>query len=186
MGKSLIGAKMKTGNNVRIHPTVQIFGEDNIEIGDNVRIDAFSILSGGIGLKIGSNIHIAAYNSFYAGGGIVIEDFCQFAPHCLIMSQSDDFSGESLVGPCVPDHFKPNLKINGVLLKKHTVLGARTTVMQGVTMGEGSATGAHSLVLYDCDEWSIYVGTPARKLKERSRKMLELEKEFTKWLHYKA
>jgi len=30
------------------------------------------------------------------------------------------------------------------------------------------------------DEWSIYVGSPARKVNKRSTKILDLEKEFLK------
>ncbi|MFA5240547.1 MAG: hypothetical protein WC476_12690 [Phycisphaerae bacterium] len=97
---------MKIGKDVNIHPTVQFFNPDMIEIGDNVRIDAFCVLSGGTGLKIGSHIHIACGGYFFAGGGIELDDFTNFGPGTIILSQSDDFSGDSLISPVIPMKYK--------------------------------------------------------------------------------
>jgi acetyltransferase-like isoleucine patch superfamily enzyme len=165
----------KIGKNVRIHPSVQFFGND-IEIGDNVRIDAFSVLTGNV--KIGSHIHLAAGAYLFGGAGIELEDFSQFAPGLLVMSTSDNFDGNSLVGPCIPDEYKPGIFKEKVVIKRHVILGARTTVMPGVIIGEGAATGAHTLVMKDCLPWSIYVGSPARWIKKRSKYMLELERQY--------
>jgi dTDP-4-amino-4,6-dideoxy-D-glucose acyltransferase len=173
---------MKVGKNVTIHPTVQIFGEDRIEIGDNTRIDAFGILSAGSHgyLKIGSHIHIATYCGFYGGAGMVLEDFVEIAPGFLAMSESDDFFGNSLVGPQIPMKYKPDLKTGKpVIIGRHVLFGARTTVMC-CSVGEGVSTGAHTLILSDLPPWGIYVGAPARRIGERSKKMLELEREFLK------
>jgi maltose O-acetyltransferase len=45
-------------------------------------------------------------------------------------------------------------------------IGARVTVMPGVTIGNGCVIGAGSLVAKDCEPNCVYVGVPARKLKE--------------------
>ena len=47
-----------------------------------------------------------------------------------------------------------------------------------MTLGEGCAIGSMSLVMKDVDPWSIYVGVPAKKIKERKKNLLELEKQF--------
>ena len=173
----------KVGGNVKIHDTVQIFGGDRIEIGDNTRIDAFCVLSAGSEgyLKIGSHIHIAAHCGFYGGAGVVLEDFVEIAPGTLIMSESDDFTGNSLVGPQVPMKYKPGLKTGKeVRIGKHVLFGARTTVLCA-SVGEGVSTGAHTLVLDPLPPWGIYVGAPARYLKERFRlPMIEMEEKFLK------
>ena len=171
---------MIIGINCNIHPTVQLFNADVIEIGDNTRIDAFCILSGGKGIKIGSHTHIGAGSYLYGGSGILLEDFAEMAPQCILHSDCDDWSGDSLVGPQIPLSFKPGIKNGTIAMRRHSLLGARCTVLPGVTIHEGAAVGAHSLVKQDCDEWSIYVGVPSRKVALRSRKMLELEKEFLK------
>lgn len=168
---------MIIGKNCNIHPTVQIFN-DKIEIGDNTRIDAFCILSGNV--IIGSHIHIGAGSYFFGSSGIILEDFAEMSVQCVLHSDSDDWSGNSLVGPQIPSSFKPRTKNGTIIMRKHSLLGARCTVLPGVTIGEGASVGAHSLVKHDCDEWSIYYGIPARNMAPRSRKMLELEKEFLK------
>jgi acetyltransferase-like isoleucine patch superfamily enzyme len=48
-------------------------------------------------------------------------------------------------------------------------------VLPGVTIGMGSAVGALSLVTMSLDAWGVYLGTPAKKIKARSKKMLEYE-----------
>lgn len=170
---------MKVGKNCMISPRVSVYGGDAIEIGDNVRIDDFCVLSGGAGLRIGSHIHIACYASFFAGSGIEIGDFCQIAAYSLLLSESDDFSGRSLIGPQVPRKYKPGYKAGRpIVFGRHVTLGAKCTILPGVTMGEGAIVGAHSLVTKDCDPWTLYAGTPARPIRERSRDMLALERQF--------
>jgi dTDP-4-amino-4,6-dideoxy-D-glucose acyltransferase len=169
---------MIVGKNCNIHPTVQIFNGDAIEIGDNTRIDAFCILSGGKGIKIGSHIHIGAGCYFFGGSGIEFEDFVEIAPRCSFHSDCDDWSGKSLVGPQIPDKFKPHLEHGKIILKRHVLIGTNSAILPDVVIGEGAAVGAYSLVVDDVDEWSIYMGIPAVNIKPRSRKMLELEKQF--------
>ena len=170
---------MKVGKGCKISDLASFYNPDMIEIGDNVRIDDFCVLSGGSGLKIGSHIHIACYASFFAGSGIEIADFCQIAAYCLLLSESDDFSGRSLIGPQVPMKYKPEYKKGvPIILERHVTLGAKCTVLPGVTLREGAIVGAHSLVSKNCDEWSLYAGVPARWVKGRYREMLDLEKQF--------
>jgi galactoside O-acetyltransferase len=47
--------------------------------------------------------------------------------------------------------------------------------MPNVHLAEGSAIGAHSFVTTDTDAWSIYAGSPAKKIKSRKRNPLQLE-----------
>lgn len=169
----------RCGRNVRISPFISIYSPETIEIGDNVRIDDFCILSGGAGgIVIGSHIHIAAGVYLFGGSGIHIEDFVQVSVRTTVFSQSDDFSGCSLVGPCIPEEYKPDFVGGPVRMCRHSLLGACCTVLPGVTLGEGSAVGAHSLVKDNTEAWSIYAGVPARMLKDRDDGMLELECAF--------
>jgi acetyltransferase-like isoleucine patch superfamily enzyme len=174
-----IGFK-KVGKNVSISDKCSIYNAKNIEIGSNVRIDDFVILSAGEGgIKIGSHIHIACYTSLIGGGEIVVEDFSQVSSRVTILSSSDDFSGDFLVGPCILSEFT-NVKSKKVLLKKHSVVGTGTTILPGVTLHEGAAVGAMSLVKNDIDEYTIFLGVPAKKLKNRSKKISYLETDFLK------
>ncbi len=168
---------MKVGKNVVISSKVSIYNSDNIEIGDNVRIDDFCILSGGSGLKIGSHIHIACYSSIFAGSGVILEDFVGLSSRVTIYSESDDYSGETLTNPTIPMKYK---KINKglVILKKHSIIGVNSTILPGVIIEEGVSVGAYSLVKNNCLPWSIYVGIPAKKIKDRNRELLKFENKF--------
>ncbi|MGQ9646092.1 MAG: acyltransferase, partial [Thermodesulfobacteriota bacterium] len=97
--------------------------------------------------------------------------------HCTVYSVSDDYSGESLTNPTIPDKYK-KLHRGLVTLERHVIIGSGVTIMPGVTVGEGAAVGANSVVTKDCDPWAIYAGTPVRKIKERSRNLLRVEQDF--------
>jgi len=50
--------------------------------------------------------------------------------------------------------------------------------MPGLEIGEGAAIGALSFVAADCKPFTIYMGTPLRAIRERSRAVLNLERDF--------
>lgn len=162
------------GSNVKLSKFARIYGASNIQIGDNVRIDDFCLLSGHI--KIGNYVHIAAYCALFAGtSGIFIDDFAGVSSRSVIYAESDDYSGTALTNPTVPMEFR---KINGgrVNLSRHVLIGTGTTILPGINIGEGASVGAMSLVSKDILPWSINVGIPCKKVKERSRDLLEKEK----------
>jgi acetyltransferase-like isoleucine patch superfamily enzyme len=55
-------------------------------------------------------------------------------------------------------------------------------VFPGVDIAEGCSIGAMALVNKSTQPWGIYVGNPAKRIKERKKDMLELENEFLKGL----
>jgi galactoside O-acetyltransferase len=166
------------GKDTKISPLANFHHPENIEIGDNTRIDDYCVFSGGSGLKIGSHIHIACYVSLFAGSGIEIADFCQLGAYSILLSESDDFSGHSLIGPQVPIGYKPGYKKGKIIFERHVTLGARCTILPGVHMGEGAIVGACSLVNRNCQPWTLYAGIPVKNIKGRSDEMLLLEKQF--------
>lgn len=141
-----------------------------------MRIDDFCLLSGKI--KIGNYVHIAAYTSIFAGkAGVEMKDFSGLSSSCAIYAESDDYSGEHLTNPTVPQQY---LGVHGekVILEKHVIVGSGTTILPGVELKEGCAVGSMSLVNQSLDAWGIYAGIPCHRLKERSRELLKLEKEW--------
>jgi galactoside O-acetyltransferase len=162
------------GENVLVSDKASIYGASNIELGSNVRIDDFCILSAGEGgIKIGNYIHIACYAHLIGSGRILVEDHAQISGKVSIYSSSDDFSGNFLVGPTVPKEYT-NVKNLDVHLKKFVVLGCNTVVLPGVTLNEGCAVGALSLVNRDLEAYKIYAGSPAKFIKERERALSKI------------
>lgn len=162
----------EVGKNVRLSRKASIYTPDEIRIGDNVRIDDFCILSGNI--TLGSYIHISAYTALYGKFGIVLEDFVTISGGVLVYSQTDDYSGSYMTNPMVPEEY---LNVTGgtVLFKKHSIVAAGCIVFPAITLNEGAAVGAMSLVNKDIPAWTICAGIPAKPIKERKQLLLEYE-----------
>lgn len=180
--KDLVDVGFKSiGRNILIDKNCTIIGLNNISIGSNVRIDAYTTItaSEGGGLTIGSNIHIAGYCLLAASGGIIMEDFSAISHGTKIYSASDDYSGGYLTNAVIPDKYK-NVKRGLVTLKKHSLIGSSSVLLPGVVVGEGTTVGAMSLVSKSLDDWSVYAGIPAKKIKDRPRDLLKLEHEYVR------
>ncbi len=172
---SKIGFK-QIGKNVKISTKASIYNYGQIEIGDNSRIDDFCVISGKI--QIGKNVHITPY-CLVAGGekGIVFKDFTTIAYGVQVFTQSDDYSGKTMANSTVPIKFKNEFK-KKVVLEKHSIVGAGSIILPGVMLAEGTSVGTMSLVRTNTEPWSIYIGIPAKKIKNRKKDLLKLEQKF--------
>ena len=82
-----------------------------------------------------------------------------------------------MTNPTVPEEYLKFIE-GRVVIRKHVVVGSGTTILPGVEIGEGSAIGSMSLVNKALGAWGIYVGIPCQYKRERSKKLLEMEKEL--------
>jgi galactoside O-acetyltransferase len=161
------------GNNVLISDKVSIYNPKNISIGSNVRIDDFCIISAGEnGIEIGNYVHIACYVSLIGSELIKLNDFVGISSKTAVYSSSDDYSGNFLTGPTIPNEYK-NVHNSSVLFESHSIIGAGSVILPGVTIGEGTAIGAMSLVTKNVDSWGIYIGSPLKYIKKRNKDMLK-------------
>ncbi|RDU73854.1 hypothetical protein CQA57_04080 [Helicobacter anseris] len=164
------------GKNVLISRLARIYGASNISIGNNVRIDDFVILSGKI--EIGSFVHIGASSNITGSdAGIVIKDFCGISNHVKVLAITDDYSGVSMTNPCIPEQYKNNYK-KKIILEKHCIIGSSSLILPDAYLAEGVAIGAMSMVIRKTNPWGIYFGIPAKRIKERQKEILKLEKDF--------
>jgi len=172
---SQIGFK-NVGENVFLSRHAKFYQAEKMSIGDNVRIDDFCILSGRI--DIGDYIHIAAFSALYGGGkGIFIDDYANISSRVVIYAKSDDYSGETMTNPMVPDMYK-EITEKSVDIGKHVIIGSGCIVLPGSHLLEGSAFGSMTLINRNSRSWSVNVGIPFKKIKDRSKKILKLEQEF--------
>ena len=163
------------GKNVCISRYARIYNPGNISIGNNVRIDDFCILSAGNNPFILEDyIHISAGVYIYGQYGFHMKSLSNISAGCKIYTQSDSFCGNYLIGPAISDKLR---KVYGsaLIIEKYTIIGAGSIILPGAIIGEGVALGANSLITKDCKPWSIYAGSPAKFIKERSKKLIELE-----------
>lgn len=166
----------KLGVNVKISDKASIYNHDQIEVGDNSRIDDFCVVSGKI--KIGRNVHFAVFCNV-AGGelGIEFSDFSGLAYGCHVFTQSDDYTGLSLTNPTIPDQYKKERK-EKVKIGRHVIVGTMSIIFPGVEIADGCSVGAMTLVNRSTEPWGIYVGNPARRVKNRHQDLLKFEIEY--------
>ena len=100
-------------------------------------------------LSLGEKTDIGAFTYINAQNNVVIEDKVEIGSHCSIYSVS------TIDG-----------KEGKVLLKKNCKIGSHSTVMPGVTIGENSIIGAHSLVKENIPPNVIAIGVPAKVVKK--------------------
>ena len=161
------------GEGCLISRNARFYSPQNMTIGDHVRIDDFAIISGKI--TLGSHIHISAYVALYGSLGITLEDYTGISARSTIYSAMDDFSGEYMIGPMLNEELT---HVTGglVLIQRYVQVGAHSLVFPDLTIGEGAVVGACSLVKISLEPWGIYAGIPCKKLKERSRNLINLVK----------
>jgi acetyltransferase-like isoleucine patch superfamily enzyme len=164
------------GDNVKIGSLVSIHRPEEISIGDNSRIDDFCAISGKI--TIGRNVHIAVHCSLIASSEeLSMKDFSGLAFGCHLFTSSDDYSGKSLTNPTIPSKYK-SITNGKITIGRHVIIGTSSIVFPGVDIADGCAIGALTLVTKSTTPWGIYVGNPARRIKERSKDLLVHEAHY--------
>lgn len=166
------------GENLQISDRASFYGAERIKLGSNIRIDDFCVLSAGVGgIQIGDYVHIAVYSSLIGAGRIVLSDFCNISSRVAIYSSNDDYSGEAMTNPTVPREYT-RVTHADVFLEKHVIVGSGSVILPGVTLEEGVAVGALSLINKICEAFGVYAGNPAKRIKERKRDLLRLEEQL--------
>jgi galactoside O-acetyltransferase len=168
------------GSNVRLSDKASYYSCEEIRLGSNIRVDDFCVLSAGLGgIDIGNYIHIAVFSALIGAGNITLSEFCNISSRVSIYSSNDDYSGASMTNPTVPSDFI-NPQHADVKVGRHVIIGSGSIILPGVSLEEGAAIGALSLVKTNCKTFGIYAGVPAIYIGERRRDVLEMESRFNK------
>ena len=162
----------KYGKNVLISKDARIYGPNKMVIGNNVRIDDFVILAGEI--ELGSYIHIGAFSLLSGKFGIKMKNFTASSSHVTIYTVNEDYSnGTSLTNPTIPSNLRL-IEEGSVILEEHSLVGANTVLLPSTHLKTGVVIGANSVVKGILDDWNLYGGIPAKKIKKRpSEKILK-------------
>lgn len=167
------------GENVFISEQVEIKRPQKVKIGNHVAIDTGFYCT--VTADIGNYVHIGPYVTIIGGptGYIRMSDFSSIAAGSRMICGSDEHLGYGLVGPTIPDKLKDKLIIEPIILERFANLGTNVIVMPGVTIAEGTVISAGSIVTKSTLPWKIYVGQPARPIKDRPKeKMIAYAKEL--------
>ncbi len=145
---------VKMGNNVKIYNFVNIYG---CEIGDNTKIGSFVEIRKNV--TIGKNCKIQAFA--FIPEGVTIEDNVFIGPHACFTNdkfpRATDKEGNLLD--------EGEWKLVRTVVKRSASIGANSTILCGVTIGENAVIGAGAVVTKDVPSNSIVAGNPARVLR---------------------
>jgi acetyltransferase-like isoleucine patch superfamily enzyme len=166
------------GSGCKISRFARFYGVSNVSIGDFVRIDDFVVISVQAPSNIGDYVHIGTMSLISSSLGFDFGQYSTFSSRVSAYGQNDDYSGNSLTNPMVEASLR-EVEQNRLVVGEHVIVGAGTVILPHGSLAEGVAVGALSLVKNPTEPWGIYAGIPAKRIKNRSRKLKELPKEDT-------
>lgn len=110
----------------------------------------------GKNIKIGNNVFINSCCQFQDQGGITIGDGV-FIGHKVVIATLNHAMNPSERGNLIP---KP------VKIGRNVWIGASSTILSGVTIGDGAVIAAGSVVTKDVPENTVVAGVPAKTIKQ--------------------
>jgi acetyltransferase-like isoleucine patch superfamily enzyme len=104
-------------------------------------------------VSIGKNILIGNSFNCDAMGGVIIEDGVMIAHQVSLLTVDHDLANHRIL-VCSPIH-----------IKKNAWIGAKATILQGITIGENAVVAAGAVVTKDVADNEIVGGIPAKVIK---------------------
>ncbi len=147
-----VSPKAKIGTGTSIWHQAQV--REDVEIGENCIIGKGVYVDSGV--HIGRNVKIQNYAAIYHG--VTIEDGVFIGPHVC-------FTNDLYPRAVNPDG---SLKaaddwLTGETQIRHgAALGANSTIVCGITIGEWAMVGSGSVVTHDVPDYGLVFGNPAR------------------------
>ncbi|RLA52866.1 MAG: acyltransferase [Gammaproteobacteria bacterium] len=172
-GKSIVlfnKRNISIGNNVNVgdHVRLSALGRGQLAIGDNVNIGAFSqvIISmtfSDIGefIRIGNNVGMGEFAYLGGSGGLEIG--------------SDTIIGQYFSTHPENHNYSDNTKLireqgvtrQGILIGSNCWIGAKVTILDGVTVGDNCVIAAGSIVTKSTPDNVVVAGVPAKVIRNR-------------------
>lgn len=154
---SMLRMGAKLGYKIRIYDFVNIYGR--VEIGDECVIGAFVEMQPGV--VIGNRVKVSSHT--FICTGVTIEDEA-FIGHGVMFTNDKHPSSVDRKGRPIK---AADTKIVPTLVKFRARIGSGSTILCGVTIGEGALVGAGSVVTRDVPPHTIVCGNPAQEISHR-------------------
>lgn len=148
-----------------VHPSAII--DEGATIGKGSRVWHFTHICGGA--KIGKGCSLG--QNVFVGNRAVIGDYCKVQNNVSVydnvMLEEGVFCGPSMVFTNVHNPralVERKAEYRDTLIRRGATLGANSTVVCGVTVGEFAFVGAGAVVNRDVPDFALMVGVPARHI----------------------
>ena len=122
-------------------------------MGDGSRVNTPITVVRAHDIKIGRRVVIMNGCLMMSAGGITIDDDVLIAANVQLISNNHDLDNRMII-TCKPVH-----------ICRRAWIGAGSTILPGVTVGENSVVGAGSVVTRDVEPNTIVAGNPARVIR---------------------
>jgi acetyltransferase-like isoleucine patch superfamily enzyme len=122
--------------------------------------DLAVVLHRGKGCRIGNHVYIGpnVHIDILYPGLITIEDYVSIGMNSMIFAHSNPTNSVWIKKNHYPRKVAP------VTIKKDAWIAPGVTILCGVTIGENSVVGAHSLVIKDVPPYTVCAGVPAKEV----------------------
>ncbi len=158
-------ARCEFGDELVMQPNVFIQGAGSLVVGDQVTFYTGSYLSLGPAdgsIQIGSHTHFAPRCVLYGHGSLRIGNHCNIAAHVVFATVEHD--------PTVSDRpMSATRRCGPIVLEDDVWIGANSVIVRNVRIATGCVIGAGAVVTHDTEPHGIYLGVPARRVRERPR-----------------
>lgn len=127
-------------------------------LGNHSVVESFSTLNNAVGdILIGDNSRIGLGNTLI--GPVTIGCRVNLAQQVVVSGLNHNY--ESITTPID----EQGINVSAITIQNDVWVGANSTILAGVTIGEHSVIGAGSVVTKDIAPYSVAVGNPARVIK---------------------
>jgi len=153
----------------------------NLEIGYGSHIfSSFNILKESAKIVIGNNCQLGAVNFICAENIIVGNDVLMAWGITIMDNDSHSIEWENRrndIKQCYEDYLLDknnfiknkdwtNVKTKKIIIEDKVWIGFNSTVLKGVSIGEGAVIGANSVVVSNIPAWTVAAGNPARVIRK--------------------
>ena len=146
-------------NSLKNKISVNLEKGSNLEIGRHLMVDGplYIKCEQGASLTIGNRVFFNHNCSITAHSSISIGDECNIANNVVIVDHNHKLDSNGL---------KEGFTFKEVSIGKKVWIGANSTVLQGVSIGDGAVIAAGAVVTKDVPSYEIWGGVPARFIKK--------------------
>ena len=137
--------------------------QEECEVGDNVKLEHFVLLKKGT--KIGNNVYVDSYvkssGENQIGSGVTLRFNATIAREVTV---EDDVFISPNVMTVYSDH--ESQAHPGTVIGKGSYIGTNVVIGHGIKIAAGAVIGSMSLVTKDIENSGIYMGIPAKKIRD--------------------